>query len=247
MNLGACCIYKIVNSVNGKFYIGFTTQPPTKRLSQHVAKAKRGVAGRLYAAMRKHGVDNFTIEIIEQGQDRHHYHDVREPHFIATLKPEYNLTKGGEYAPFSEHTLLKLSQAAKRRWLSPSYREKITKSRTGEKKTAEARVNMSVAQKKKFIEHPELREIISRAHRGRKHSPEHIEKRRIQAIGRKMNPEAVEKAAAARRGKPRSPETKEKIRIAVTGYKHSPIAKEKCRAAALKYWASKSTEDQNAV
>ena len=59
-------IYKITNKVNGKVYIGQTTQyPPEKRFNEHKCKAKNGSKDYIYRSMREHGIENFTFEIID--------------------------------------------------------------------------------------------------------------------------------------------------------------------------------------
>lgn len=61
-------IYKIVNSVNDKVYIGQTIKKPKLRLTEHIYHAthpKYGYKSKLHAAMRKYGIDAFRIETVE--------------------------------------------------------------------------------------------------------------------------------------------------------------------------------------
>lgn len=61
-------IYKIVNSVNDKVYIGQTIKKPKLRLTEHIYHAthsKYDCKSKLHAAMRKHGIDAFHIETVE--------------------------------------------------------------------------------------------------------------------------------------------------------------------------------------
>lgn len=67
-------IYKITNKINQKIYIGKTRYTPSYRWSQHVyaalkAKDKEEYDYLLHRAIRKYGVENFLIEVIEEGQD----------------------------------------------------------------------------------------------------------------------------------------------------------------------------------
>lgn len=60
-------IYLITNSINGKMYVGQTTKDkPVDRWKQHKRNMNYASYKRiaLYRAMRKHGVENFTWEII---------------------------------------------------------------------------------------------------------------------------------------------------------------------------------------
>ena len=46
-------VYKIINKVNNKYYIGMTKQSLEKRFSQHKQNAKTGKSSYLYNAIRK--------------------------------------------------------------------------------------------------------------------------------------------------------------------------------------------------
>ena len=54
-------IYKITNCLNGKIYVGQTRQPIEKRFLQH-----RNADSPLGQAIRDCGIENFTIEVIEE-------------------------------------------------------------------------------------------------------------------------------------------------------------------------------------
>lgn len=87
-------IYKITNRLNGKIYVGQTRQPIEKRFLQHAHAATP-----LGAAMRQCGLENFTIEIIEEC-DTPEQTKAREIFWISVLKcktPDgYNQSDGGE-------------------------------------------------------------------------------------------------------------------------------------------------------
>ena len=62
-------IYKITNQVNGKVYIGQTIQSnPKMRWYSHVDYCRKGRKSHLYDSMRKHGIENFLWEVIDQGK-----------------------------------------------------------------------------------------------------------------------------------------------------------------------------------
>jgi hypothetical protein len=75
-------IYRILNLVNGKSYIGYTSKPPIKRWWDHKAQIQINTKQRLYAAIRKYGIDNFRFDVLYQSLDEYHAHRVMEPHFI---------------------------------------------------------------------------------------------------------------------------------------------------------------------
>ena len=61
-----CGIYKITNNLNGKSYIGQSTQIE-KRINYHKrqGKSKNKPQLPLYIDMHKYGIDNFNYEILE--------------------------------------------------------------------------------------------------------------------------------------------------------------------------------------
>lgn len=63
-------IYKITNQINGKVYIGETTRTVAARWRQHKSRAKLSeYTEYLYNAIRKYGIENFTIEEITKCSD----------------------------------------------------------------------------------------------------------------------------------------------------------------------------------
>ena len=94
------CIYKIVNDINGKMYVGKTTESIEKRFKDHIRKVNDEVACQrpLYRAMKKYGIQNFHIEIIEQVDDVDLLSE-REIFWITALDTYsngYNATLGGD-------------------------------------------------------------------------------------------------------------------------------------------------------
>ena len=91
-------IYLITNSVNKKVYVGQTRRSMEGRWKQHLNAAKK-VDNKcpLYEAMRKLGIENFTISKIEDCDVNKL--DEREMFWIAkhnSFKEGYNATLGGQ-------------------------------------------------------------------------------------------------------------------------------------------------------
>jgi group I intron endonuclease len=80
-------LYIITNKIDGKCYIGKTSQSLDKRWYQHCKNAVYGHDTYLYRAIRKYGVDNFVCEYLADGLDE------EEVILIEKHKPEYNMTK----------------------------------------------------------------------------------------------------------------------------------------------------------
>lgn len=92
-------IYKIINSVNSKVYVGQTRHKPRIRWTAHVRHSRIGKDTPLYRAMRLHGTSSFSMEVIETVDDPKKL-DAREIFWITELKTHgslggYNATWGG--------------------------------------------------------------------------------------------------------------------------------------------------------
>lgn len=87
-------VYRITNLVNGKFYIGVTTQSLQRRLSQHLATALRS-NGPLHTDMRVFGRDAFSIEPVSAHPDLESGVGA-ERRLIEVLAPPYNVLAGGK-------------------------------------------------------------------------------------------------------------------------------------------------------
>ena len=91
-------IYQITNLIDGKFYIGVASAGLPKRRREHLYAARhshRKDNRKLYNAMRKHGVENFGFDVICECDS---WEDAlkKEIELIASMKPQYNLTAGGQ-------------------------------------------------------------------------------------------------------------------------------------------------------
>ena len=148
-------IYTITNLVNGKMYVGYTSQnPPSIRWTNHIRQSKSKGKGHLYDAMRKYGEASFLFSVIYQSMDQYHTLTIMEPFFIKECNTfgenGYNMTYGGEGQkgnksrtgmPHSQSSILKCSENRKGKGTGnrngmkqPGAVEKIRLSRTGTKK-----------------------------------------------------------------------------------------------------------------
>lgn len=178
-------IYKIVNQINQKIYVGKTTEKrPTDRYSQHRYLARHldqdTSNSYIHKAMAKYGLENFKFEIIEKVDDS--ILNEKECYWIATLNTYipngYNLTKGGEGTVgfsrpqsqeereqkslsmikfFEEHPERReqLSEQTKELWKNEEYRKKVTESN-----------------KKFYQEHPDMFKGENNPMYGKKHTDE---------------------------------------------------------------------------
>lgn len=90
-------IYLIENDINDKVYVGKTNYNLKKRFREHISDAPRFFNRPLYAAMRKYGVEHFSIKELEycSREDA----PQREQYWIQyydSFKNGYNATLGGD-------------------------------------------------------------------------------------------------------------------------------------------------------
>ena len=100
-------IYKITNNINNKIYIGKTDFSLDKRFKQHCKSAFKPSLERrpLYEAMRKYGIDNFSICLIEETNEP----EERERFWIEqtqSFKNGYNATLGGDGRKYLDYDVL---------------------------------------------------------------------------------------------------------------------------------------------
>jgi group I intron endonuclease len=88
-------IYQIKNIVNGKSYVGKTIKTAEERFKAHCYNHKNQKT-HLYMSMRKHGTDKFEVQIIERVTGNLNDLNRREIYWISKIKPEYNMTAGGD-------------------------------------------------------------------------------------------------------------------------------------------------------
>lgn len=92
-------IYKIVNDINDKVYIGKTSSTILRRWKEHLydVNKRKNEKRPLYAAMQKYGIDHFDIVEIEKCDNE--IINEREIYWIQyynSFYNGYNATKGGD-------------------------------------------------------------------------------------------------------------------------------------------------------
>lgn len=97
-------IYKIINDINDKIYVGKTDFSLEKRFKEHCKDAfrDRNEKRPLYAAMRKYGVEHFKIELIEE-TDNPEEREIYWIGFYDGYTQGYNATKGGDGKHLYDH------------------------------------------------------------------------------------------------------------------------------------------------
>lgn len=102
-------IYKITNNINQKIYIEKTNLTVEKRWKEHCNdfKKERCEKRPLYNAMNKYGIENFSIETIEECLPEES--SEKEKYWIeyySSFKNGYNATMGGDGKPYIDYELV---------------------------------------------------------------------------------------------------------------------------------------------
>ena len=109
-------IYKSVNRINGKVYIGIDKNWPGRRYA-HKSKAKLDTGFHFHKAIRKHGWENFEWSVLYQTKDVEHVKEM-EKVFIKeydSFLHGYNKTIGGDGSPGKKQsTKNKIEQSVRR-------------------------------------------------------------------------------------------------------------------------------------
>ena len=207
-------IYKIVNKINNKIYIG-QTKDIIKRFTRHKSNVVNKINHTLYDSMRCYGIENFEFIIIEKIENINKLNE-REQYWIDYYK-SYDRNYGYN---------LRLKAESNR----------------GYKHSEKSKINMSLAKQKNPSwlgkKHTkESRDKIAKAHKGKKLTKIHKLNIAKSLIGKKRRPHSKEaklKMSISHKGKPNinknisiSKEQKEKIKHTFFKKDHIPWNKGK--------------------
>lgn len=106
-------IYRVINKINGKSYIGKTEKTLEKRREWHFASVKQNSKFAFHRALAKYGSDSFDWLIIDTANNLHDL-NAKEQRYIKLYESfgptGYNMTAGGEgqtgWNPSNETRLL---------------------------------------------------------------------------------------------------------------------------------------------
>lgn len=192
------CIYRIINLINGKTYIG---QHRYENLNDNYM----GSGKLLLKAQKKYGIENFKKDILVYNVSKKEHIDLLEKTFIASERIKvgaencYNITDGGEGGTYSrsEETRKKMAKAKKGHLVSEETRKKMSKSHKGN-------------QCRKGCHHSEetrkkMSEVQSKVQKGKKYSEETRKKISETMKGHLVSEETKKKMSEAHKGKKRRP------------------------------------------
>lgn len=226
-------VYLATNLVNGKRYIGVTSKAVAVRRIQHERHAlngKRVQCRFFHFAIRKYGPEAFawtilaTCETFDEGLRE-------EVRLISEIRPEYNLTIGG--------------QGSKGRIVTQEQRAAHSRRMKGRKPSAEAIAKM-VAKTRGQKRSAEQREKMGASRRGKPFTQEHRRNLSIAHIGQAPTAETIEKRRQARLGVPLSAEHRAKISAANMGHPGYGKGKKKAPEAVRKGWETRRRNQEAA-
>lgn len=169
-------IYVIENLINGKMYIGQTSDPDVRK-RRHLNGYETGCHA-LYNAVSKYGKESFDFNLLEQIEtiEQANNQEKRWIEALGTMSPNgYNLRYGGDAGGKpSLETIEKIRQANLGRIQSEEEKSKRAASHRGRKNTSETIEKMRLAARNKSPEKYSMS--------GKKHSAETRYKMRISSI-----------------------------------------------------------------
>jgi group I intron endonuclease len=214
-------IYKIVNALNGRMYIGQSVNP-TYRAKRHFWKNNGCV--KLRHAVEKYGRDNFSFSVLCWCIDKSDANEVEEL-LIAlgdTRDSGYNITPGGfgtgvgRDNPFfgkSHTTELKAKLAAKKlgKPMAAATREKIANANRNRTMSEATKDKLRAREKSELCS-----ERTAAANKARVWSEESKAKLVVHNTGRKMSGESKAKIAAANKARIWTPASRARLAKAKT-------------------------------
>lgn len=147
----------MLNKVNGKQYIGITLHSLKRRWNNHKAAANGSSQVALHKAIRKYGVENFSIQIVGRAKTVKGLNEIEIElirFFNCRGSRGYNMTNGGDGThgmTHSQSTRDKISLAGKGRKMSDETKRKLSVAHTGKKLSEEHKKKLSQS---KIGKHP---------------------------------------------------------------------------------------------
>ena len=199
----SCCVYAHVNKINGKMYIGWTSQIPENRWGSNGCKYNKKYHSAFYNAIQKYGLDNFEHIIVE---DKLSEADAKmiEKNLIALYKTNiskwgdkamgYNLTDGGDGCSGYKHTeesKKKMKEPHLGRSVPEDVRKRISEKLKGKVVSEDTRKKLSASAKNTMTE--ERKQYLREINLGRQHTQEAKDKMRDCKIGKPLSEQHKQK------------------------------------------------------
>jgi group I intron endonuclease len=215
--------YIATNTLNGKFYIGSTTNFEGRKKAHLTSKENYP----FQRALRKNP-ESFVWECWEDDSARRELEQALLDMWFGKEQC-YNLSKNA-YCPTpppikSEEHRRNIGLAHKGKKVSEDTRNKISRSKKGKKLSEDHKLKLKEVQKE-VQNRPEVKKQKAERNRGKKRTEEQREKMKVAQKEAANRPEVKAKKSKALRGKPKSPESVARSVKTRTGMKLTPRSEE---------------------
>ena len=210
------CVYVHTNKINGKRYVGVTSQCPEKRWNNGKGYTKR--QPHMYNAIQKYGWGNFNHEILIDNIPLEHASSLERMLIKAWQLQDkrygYNDQSGGlEHSSLSMGIREKISRTHKGREMSEEHRKHLSDAKKGKSLSEETKEKISLALKGKTMSE-DHKEKLSQALKGRVFSDEHkanISKGKKGKLQSDAQKQALARVCEQNKGRKHTSEAKAKI------------------------------------
>jgi group I intron endonuclease len=180
-------IYKLTNTVNGKIYIGLTTQSLSDRMCGHRRAARKGSPQLIARAIRKYGFEAFTVEEIATASSLEELRFLEVFYIAESRSAErsrgYNRSLGGEGAfGVRDSKATRAKKSARMQGFKHSEETKALLSKLAKERGAYKQL---VAGTKRAWADPERRAALTEMRKGRTWSDETRAKSIAARVGQK--------------------------------------------------------------
>lgn len=137
----AALVYKLFCELSGKSYIGITSRSLDTRWLEHCSRARQNgrEESRLYAAMRKYGLDAFTREVIATTDTDDEARSLERFYILQfdTYANGYNANEGGHgHLHLSPELRKKIGDAQRGKFIPEETRERMSEAKIGDPRCA---------------------------------------------------------------------------------------------------------------
>src|SRR5260221_829444 len=203
-------IYRILNTINGKFYLGSALNL-AKRRREHLHGLRHNVhhSITLQRAFNKYGEQAFKFEVVELVLAA--FLLIREQIWLDKFRP---------FDPAIGYNINCVAGSRFGMEVSPETKEKLRQANLGKKQSPET-IRKRVEANKDFTHSAETKEIIRLIRLDTKRSPESCERSRISHLGKTQSPETIERRRLSRLGY--TPSAESRVKSSVSNANAKPM------------------------